>query len=347
MSKPSFSNAFVFTGSGSTSMPDATVAGAINRFIVIGLSGTASNKAYSVQWCALGDPNDWPTSGTDDARTKQSGVQVLNPKHGKVTGIAGNDFYGYIFQQNAISKATYIGGDVVFTFDTFEESRGCIDYDRFAQVDDLIIFQSESGYHALQNDQITDIGYGAIDNSYTPTTETSPVDVAKNQSINTVFFGDHDIAYNYKTGQFTRIPHYSGNRYYSIDSADGIIGQVVFSSGAIDRQIATDSGAAPATATVVTGDFELNPGGRAIVDAARPITDGASVSSMKIGVKDLPSSSVTWATGTALNSRTGMSNFRGGANKPEGRYHRAEFIFTGGFTTITGADFEFFPAGKL
>ena len=346
MSKPNFGG-YAFNGSGGTGMPDATVAGRINQFIMIGLSGTATNNAYSVQWCAIGDPNDWPIPGSNDARTKQAGIQILSPEHGKVTGIAGNDFFAYIFQERAVTKATYVGGDVVFSFDTFEESRGCLEYDRFEQVDDLVVFQSETGYHSLQNDVISDIGFGVVDDSYTPTTEDSAIEVVKNPLIHTIFFGDHDLAYNYKTGQFTRVPLLAGNRYYSIYSKTGIIGQLRFSGSAFSMVTADSTGSAPATATVVTGDFELNPSGRAVVDASRPITEGASVSSVRIGVKDFPSDSVTWATGTALNSRTGMSNFRGGANTPEGRYHRAEYVFTGGFTTITGADFEFFPTGKL
>lgn len=180
-----------------------------------------------------------------------------------------------------------------------------------------------------------------------PSRQPEQKNVVVNPAIDTVFFQSKSLAYNYKTNQWSRLPSADGKRFFQVFESDKVLGTIQDSSFALMVQSSSSSGAAPATATVVTGDFELNPSGRAIVDAARPITDGASVSSVKIGVKDLPSSSVTWATGTALNSRTGMSNFRGGANKPEGRYHRAEFIFTGGFTTITGADFEFFPAGKL
>lgn len=344
MSKPS-PGSYLYTGSTDTSMPDATVCGTINQFAVIGLAGISPNDAFSVQWSAIANLSDWPTPATDEARSKQAGKQTLSAKHGKVTGIAGNDFFGYVFQQTAVTKMTYVGGDVVFSFDTFEEKRGCIEYERFQQVDDLVIFQSEFGYHALQNDQIADIGFGIVDDSYTPTQTVDQQDTAVNPGIHTVFFGDHDLAYNYKTNQWTRCPAFAGNGYYSIDSADGVIGQIVWSGNVIDLQ--TSTGGVGATATIVTGEFELNPGGRAVVDSTRPITDGASLTSVRIGVRDKPSDSVTWATGTALNSRTGQSNFRGGDNKPEGRYHRAEFVFGGGFTTISGADFEFYEAGKV
>ena len=85
-----------------------------------------------------------------------------------LTGIAGNDFYAYIFQERAVTKATYVGGDVVFSFDTFEEGRGCWKLRRFDRADDKVFFESESGYHMLENDLITDIGFGIVDLSYPP-----------------------------------------------------------------------------------------------------------------------------------------------------------------------------------
>jgi hypothetical protein len=77
------------------------------------------------------------------------------------------------------------------------------------------------------------------------------------------------------------------------------------------------------------------------------LTEGGSLGSIKIGVKDFISDAITDSTGSSLNSRSGMSNFRGGANTPEGRFHRAQFVFTGGFSTLTGAEFEFYPTGKI
>lgn len=134
--------------------------GRINQFVVMG-TGT-----YTVRWCAIGDPTDWPTPATDDARAKQAGEQVMVPEYGWVTAIGSGDFYGYVFQERAITKMTYVGGDVVFSFDTFEEDRGCVRTGRMVQVDDAHYFQSDRGYHALANGQIADIGYAKVDDTY-------------------------------------------------------------------------------------------------------------------------------------------------------------------------------------
>ena len=135
----------------------------VRDFIVI---GGRSTDRFSIQWNAIGDPTDWPIPGTDDARSKQAGEQVFPSKFGWVTGLAGNDFYMYIFQQRAISKGTYVGGDVVFSFDIFEEDRGCVRHGMIETIDDKVVFESDRGRHILENDQITDIGFGMTDDSY-------------------------------------------------------------------------------------------------------------------------------------------------------------------------------------
>jgi hypothetical protein len=143
-----------------TGIPSGRCCGRINNFIIIGALTTNRN---AVQWCAVGDPSDWPTPATDDARSKQAGLQAMPPQYGPVTGIASGDFFGYVFQERAITKATYVGGDVVFAFDTFEEDRGCVRVGMLEQIDDLSFFKSDRGYHILENGQIADVGFGAVD----------------------------------------------------------------------------------------------------------------------------------------------------------------------------------------
>jgi hypothetical protein len=134
----------------------------VRDFIVI---GGLDSDPYAIRWNALGDPTDWPIPNTDDARTKQAGQQSFQTRFGVVTGVAGNDFYMYVFQTHAISKGTYVGGDVVFSFDTFEEGRGCIRQGLIHTIDDMVVFESDRGRHILLNDQIQDIGFGITDDT--------------------------------------------------------------------------------------------------------------------------------------------------------------------------------------
>lgn len=144
--------------------------GRVNDFLVLGGAGSTlgsnTNIGYYIQWSAINDGTDWPTPNTDDARAKQSGQQSFDPRWGWVTGIAGNEFFGYVLQENAITKMTYVGGDVVFTFDRFEEGRGCRALGQFVQADDQVFFRSDRGFHRLENDQIDDIGLGQVDGTF-------------------------------------------------------------------------------------------------------------------------------------------------------------------------------------
>jgi hypothetical protein len=146
-------------------MPNGRCIGRVNEFLVV---GALSTNEKAIQWCAVGDPSDWPTPATDDARSKQSGLQALPSSLGFVTAIADGDFFGYVFQERGITKMTYVGGDVVFTFDTFEEVRGCVRAGRMRQADGRIFFESDRGYHMMDanSGQIVDIGYGRVDDTY-------------------------------------------------------------------------------------------------------------------------------------------------------------------------------------
>lgn len=143
--------------------PGASCCSTFRDFVVIG--GLDTDR-YAIRWSALDDPTDWPTPDTDDARSKQSGQQNFPTEFGWVTALAGNDFFMYVFQERAITKGTYVGGDVVIAFDIFEEDRGCVRAGRQVQVDDKVFFESDRGFHMIENDVIDDIGYGAVDDSY-------------------------------------------------------------------------------------------------------------------------------------------------------------------------------------
>lgn len=319
---------------------DGIVCGTVGNFMVV----SEYNDPGAVRWCAIGDPTDWPTPNTNDARSKQAGREHLNPKLGVVTGIAGNDFFGYVFQEWGITKMTYVGGDIVFTFDTFSEGVGCYRYNRFAQVQDLVAFESQFGYHLLKDGQVANIGEGLVDTTYPPVTQSQQRNVAVNPAISTFFFEGQNLAYNYHTQQWSEQNALLGRTYYSVDSEADLVGQIVFSGTSVDDQ--TSSGGASTEATFETAERDLNQGGRAEITGVRPIVNGGTVS-VFVGVRNDLDDSVVYATGSSVNSRTGMSHFKSAANKAEGRYQRLRFLVNGANETTLGADVEFVPSGQV
>jgi hypothetical protein len=146
--------------------PFARQIGKINRFVFLGDTNDGTNGVvpYRVQWCAIDDPTDWPTPGTADARTKESGEQFLDASHGAVTGFMGGQFWGLVFQKRAITRFTYVGGDIVFQVDTFEKSRGCWAPQSLIQIGNLAYFLAVDGWYVTDGQSVTAIGDQKFDN---------------------------------------------------------------------------------------------------------------------------------------------------------------------------------------
>src|SRR5690606_4805944 len=119
-------------------------------------NGTA--YPYAVQWSAIDNPTDWPTPGTSQARTVQAGFQYLDSSHGAVTGITNGQFSGLIFQKTGITRAQYIGGDLVFQFNTFEFTRGLWAPRSLIQIGQVAYFIAADGFYATDGQTVTPIG---------------------------------------------------------------------------------------------------------------------------------------------------------------------------------------------
>ena len=171
-------------------------------------------------------------------------------------------------------------------------------------------------------------------------TATKQKNIAVNKARHLIFFEGSDVCYNYKTGQWTAVPAYTGLGMYTINAKTGDIGLVVFSAGSVDMQFQSVNSAAQ-DAKITTGAVDINQGGRVVVNGFRPLANGGTYS-VRIGAQENIGGTITWSSATSINSRTKMANFRS-----EGRYVRGELTITGGFTTAIGADIEFTPQGNV
>lgn len=116
-------------------------------------------------WSPIGNPSaDWPTPLTNAAIAVQSGIQDLEYAYGPVMGISGYPLYGVIFQRAAITRAQYIGGNVVWSWQTFERNRGLLAKGAFVQVGANTYFLSDAGFFYTDGANVIPIGT-AQDNS--------------------------------------------------------------------------------------------------------------------------------------------------------------------------------------
>lgn len=106
------------------SPPTGATFARVRDHVVIGNLTTDDISKSAVRWPAIGDPEDWPTPGTADARAKEAGIQYL-PRHlGQVTKVVGGEKFGLVFQERGVTRMTYVGGRAVYEFDTFERKIG-------------------------------------------------------------------------------------------------------------------------------------------------------------------------------------------------------------------------------
>lgn len=150
----------------SGSPPAASRVGVVRDHVVLGfLSGTDWN---AIQWCAIGDPTDWPTPGSADAASKQAGKLYLPSELGYVLAIVGGEKFGLIFQDSGITRMTYVGGSAVYEFDTFERQNGLGHGDVNARpviVDDIAYWQNKNGIFGTDGYRVRKLSTGSVQNA--------------------------------------------------------------------------------------------------------------------------------------------------------------------------------------
>lgn len=120
-----------------------------------------SAPAYRARlaWSPIGNPSTtWPTPLTNAAIAVQSGIQDLEYAYGPVMHISGYPLYGVIFQKNAITRAQYIGGNVVFSWQTFSRNLGLLAEKAVIQVGTNTFFLSDSGFYYTDGANVVPIG---------------------------------------------------------------------------------------------------------------------------------------------------------------------------------------------
>lgn len=136
---------------------------------------------YRVAWSAIGDPTNWPIPLTANAIAFQSGFEDLEVDLGPVMYVAGYPLYGIIFQRLGITRANYVGGNVVFSFGCYSRNRGLITKGGAIQVGTLVYFLSQDGFFVTDGNSVSPIGTDTendvgIDNWFWTNVNTAALD---------------------------------------------------------------------------------------------------------------------------------------------------------------------------
>ena len=118
----------------------------VKDFVVIG--------GDNIYWSARNNADGWTPT------VDSSGVQSL-VEGGPLNGITGGDF-GTILQESSVTRMTFVGGDVVFQFDTIEQARGCIAPGSIGKLGLFTYYWSNYGVEVFDGVQGQNIGEGKV-----------------------------------------------------------------------------------------------------------------------------------------------------------------------------------------
>lgn len=123
------------------SPPQAAYISTVGRFLV--LSGLLSTP-YRIQWSGLNNYNSatsW-TSGVSSSDFQEF------PDGGIVRGVAGGEF-GLIFQDQAIRRMSYVGGNLIFQIERITQDMGLFAPYSIARAGQTILFYSGKGFYKI------------------------------------------------------------------------------------------------------------------------------------------------------------------------------------------------------
>lgn len=355
--------------------PVARQVGVIGRFVMLGDTNETVNGAVQsrLQWSAIDDETNWPLPGTSTAVGFQAGEQFLNSHFGAVRSIVDGEQFGLILQRTGITRATYVGGNIVFQFDVIDRTRGALFANATVAVGNLVYFISGDGFFVTDGIQVNPVGDGKVDNYFADTVDTTylervygAVDYA-NKCIYWVYPDttatsgrpNRVLIFNYLENRWTRaedqvevivsgltvaitlddLDGYFNNSVDivspSLDSAQWAGGNNVILGFNSTYQLGGFSGAA-GTAIITGQEVEIYPGRFANVAGVKPLLTGDSpYTTVSLGRRNSLGDSVDYTLETVPNSRTGFADFRS-----EYRYHRPRVTIVGTFTGALGFEFQ-------
>lgn len=350
------------------SPPQARHVAVVRDFVVL---GNTSNSPNDVAWSGFNNSANWtPGVNQSDTQTLQGG--------GWVQAITGGEV-GYIFQERAITRMTYIGPPAYFQFDMVEEARGTAAPASVIKVGQLIYFYAQDGFYVFDGQQSISIGNQKVDAWFASHLAggTSVQITAGSDPTNKLLFWsfvstdatdtshpDTLLIFNWavqewsyaKIGHEMLYPGLSegvtleqvGSLYATLESVPVSLDSRVWTGGsaylaAFDTNHNLCSfGGDTLAATMQTADFEGVPGRRSLIINLRPLCDTAAASAV-CRSRERFADSVTDTSAAAMQSNGDIPLLS------SGRFHQVQLSIPAGtaWSFANGVDVEAADDGEL
>jgi hypothetical protein len=358
----SATNFSTLTGSAGNA-PAALYLGIIGQFVFAGYTNEAVNGtvSYRIQWSGIDNSTSWPVANSATAIAQQSGEQFMDSARGVVTGFSNGDQWGLVFQESAITRITYVGPPVVFQFDKITDKIGCEFPRSIVKVGNATYFMNQTGAYRTDGVSIEHL-------SHNKCAEYLRARISVFNTANKTLYG----AYNkYKKLIYWTFATDSGGALTAtnmliLNTADGRFAVADYSAAAAiygttgieDNNLQTIAyvrgfgtsntfgslSATAGSATITTGDVELNPGGRAYIDGVKPnieSTGTAPAITVRVGSRSDLGTTPSYTATTTPTTRTGFADMR-----VDAKYFRAEVQIVGAFDSAVGVEFRAQPTGE-
>ena len=192
----------------------AHTAAAVQDFVVFGNVGPLSTYGENyVVWSGFNNPTLWAVD-----ESTQAGFQPLSGDGGKIQRIIGGSD-GYIFRENSISRMSYVGPPIIFSFDEFGINRGTSAPRSVVRLDNRIFYYDDAGFYMVdtRTGEFTPIGHQKVDEWFKRTVSSADCRNSLQATIdpdnNLVLWafctneGDatntHILAYDYEIGRWS------------------------------------------------------------------------------------------------------------------------------------------------
>lgn len=273
-----------------------------NDFLVL---GDTVDGTYRVQWSPQGNPAG--TWGTDQATLAD--FQDLASEYGFIRAVVGGA-YGTIIQEKAITRMTFVGSPLAFTFDIMETGKGTQVPGSVCKVGNNIFYYGIDGFYFFDGSSSIPIGVNKVDKYF-----RDDFDVNYKDRVRTVADEKKQIIYMYypsvSQGGAIMCYNYSPNAQkrwsriviidsgllcsalvegYTLDSLDSLSGSIddltfsldseQYTGGQYSLAFINDNGntlnyfnGVPMDAVLLTTEFQIVPGRRSEITLARAIID--------------------------------------------------------------------------
>lgn len=314
---------------------------------------------------SLGDVTTWPdpTDPNSGALAAQAALTEIQGDGGRIQAVVSGAEVGAVFQENAVQRVEYVGGDVIFQVDAVKKAKGLIAPRAAVAFERQVLYLAEDGWQIFDYTTSKPIGDQKINRTFLADFDQSHperlsavlhpdlplVAIAYPGAGNTSGRPNKLLFYNYAIDRWsqaevdlellTRVVPFGltlddltgdldADYPVSFDEAVAGFGAAVFGAYSTAYVLSAFSGASLA-ATFETGDQEHAPGRVVRVSEVRPLIDGAETTVQVSARLDrrTAESAITFGPAGSLN-RKGSCPVRAA----KGRYHRYRVNVPAGWT---------------